>query len=457
MSEINQIKSTPSPDMIEFINNCKSILETALTKEWFQNGGRKDHQAYENWKLCNDILKRGAIRFQTFNDPLLEQISQIISDCLIFIGISNGNVDTFKVGDHWAIGDEFFTKEIRPRLWENNLYLNTIFELSTFAWYKSEGFTPQFPNKESFPDICITDEIVGEIFIECKRVESLITKKIITEIEKAKGQIKITGEESQGIILLNIDSVIDNLNYSDQPKANKICELIDELRNILIRKDWPQIVEIIIVWNHFQIIQKNEHELLINHTSYSVPINIAKKTEELSKFQYTGYSHSFKISYSSNSPIFTNKKIECLSDLSKEIIKPLIGLPRNKIIESVFQYDKMEIAYENDGDKSYIVGRHFGNPPRDFYLILGISEKEDKISITFGLKIPLQILSYNHQTTLSEMLEQIGEKFGFPITIMDSVSRYYGYSKIKINTGIDPRCLVSIHTLRNEDFISMGY
>lgn len=457
MTQNEEMISAPSLNMIDLVNKCKNILETIFPEQWFQNGGRENHIAFENWKLCNDILKRGTIRFQSINDPLLQKISQLISDCLIFIEVTNGNLKTFELGDTWAISENFFLSEIQPRLIDNKLYLNTIFELSALSWYKSENFNPSFPGQEGYPDIVAIDQKIGDFFIECKKIDSTSIKQILKEIDKAKDQILNTGENSVGIILINIDSAISKQKIPAENRNQISYKLITDLKEKLIHKNWPHIFEIIVTWNDFQITQQINQEFLIEFICYSTSIKINNKDEEIANYQYTGYSHSFKIVIENMLPIFANKKIDCLSSFTEQVIKPMIGLPKEKIIDSVFQYDKIEKVYENIDEIGYLVGRHYGKPPTDFYLILGISEKADELTIIFGLKVPLQSLDYDHQFELSQMLKKIIIQFGLPISIKGYISRYYENNKVIIDKYGERRPAFTVHTMGNEKDITMGY
>lgn len=301
----------PNPQKrITFFQYQKKLLELIFPKNWFEKTRKINHPAYLRWKLCKRLIdQKGIIKFPQPKNEFLE-IARVSLDSAILSKITGSDMKKLNLGA-LNYGDETIQEKIRSRVVDENQFGDIMVELSTGAWYISQGHNVTPLEKEGFPDLRVEFKNSSiPAFIECKHLRTKTERRLIDIVRKANSQIKKVEESCYGVLLVDASLPVsaDTVTNDELPKKVKNYESL--LRKTLCGNKNKSVGSVILPWDDSMLFGKPPKKqtlfalrrrfIRVDHTN---PLTSVPKRFPL----FDGYMIDFFVTWSKNKQFIVNK------------------------------------------------------------------------------------------------------------------------------------------------------
>lgn len=240
---------------------------------------QKKHPAYIHWKLCKRAIEQKGSFFIPEQENDFIEFGRIIFNSLILNDISEGDMQTFKLGNIRNYGEENCQKKIISRIHKKEAYEDLLVELYVADWYKSKKLLVEPIEKEGYPDFRILNKNINKsVFFECKHLRTDNTKRIQKIIKKANSQllnaIIDSNDNSGSIVILDISNLVQSVqifhDLSSFQEKGKIIknEIPDKAKNIIeiiskeLSKKTRSINAALVIWDEFFAVENSAKGIL---------------------------------------------------------------------------------------------------------------------------------------------------------------------------------------------------
>lgn len=232
------------------------MLESLFPEGWFDKTPDKNHEALQQYELCNKILAQGGIIKYPEQANELMTIGKILLDAFLLSTITNSDMNKLNVGA-LNYGTRKVQKKIQQRFPDSQQFQDILVELYIGAWHitKKNTVTPLEIN--GYPDIMINFFNSPEnAYIECKHLRTNDERRIVDVISKANSQLENTKKNYYGCLVIDATIPINAGCVKDDtlpPEALKIAKII---QSSLTGEENKAIGSTVLIWDDCMIIGK---------------------------------------------------------------------------------------------------------------------------------------------------------------------------------------------------------
>jgi len=280
----------PTINNIKFFEKHLEILEEVFLKDFFSNTKNETHPAYIRGQLCKKIIEqKGIIKFPEQKDEL-HLFAKIILDSVIFISLSEGNIQDIKFGLMELVGDENILKKIRTRIVKSEQFEDLMVELYFASWHKSRKNKVRLIEKDGFPDmeIFLTGKDIS-LPVECKKITVNSYNRFNKVLQKANKQIKKFGNDYYGLAVLDISDLINEGNQDKDKLEVSITDIKDIVERVLNGRKNRCVKRAILIWNDYIIEGNPPQDIFIGfRKNFAIIKNEIDKTisDELDEIKF---------------------------------------------------------------------------------------------------------------------------------------------------------------------------
>lgn len=439
----------------QFIQFQKLILEQLFPHNWFSDRRCDKHPAYQRWTMCIDLLKRGGlIRFPE-QETSLPMLGRMVLDSAVLITLTEGDLQTLKLGSLDLYGDSKVKAFIGSRVTHPEQFEDVMVELAFGAWHKSRGHcvTPmEIPN---FPDLEV--RIPGfplPFFVECKKIRSVSINRVMKEILAANTQIKAIGTPCYGIAVLDVTTPVSAGRVQNDSLPSYLNEIIKAVQSALRGSKNRSIGAAILVWDDYMIygsppkttmvaFRRRFHVIYHDQATQRMPVGAAL---------FEGFTVTYRVFWNEQDKQPT--KCEFRGDLFKTEIQDKFLISPRHAAEAILESDRNETLLF-DGLKIVLAARHVAKRENDFYLLVcgEILGEGDTYIIHWAFKILCSLCSEIHLLSPLQLLTRFIQDFGMPISIGSLTGKLIAYHKIGVS-DTDPSKVIEIANPNNHPYFS---
>ncbi len=158
--------------------------------------------------------------------------------------------------DFWLalVGNQSLAVEFAARIEEPDQYRDTLAELFTCGWLRTEGFDAELEPGPSMPDICI-DTTEGPVWAEVKRIRTSSRPRRVADVmTKANRQIKVPNPDGAGVLFLSFARLDGSTGTDDEPPPD-VSPFLDLVSRRLHSGQLRSIARVVASWDDWIVLQ----------------------------------------------------------------------------------------------------------------------------------------------------------------------------------------------------------
>lgn len=213
---MSESESLPPPDAFHvpdpsdpsaLLRQLMAFIETLFPDGWIAeqtSRSRSRHTAVQQWKLCEEVVKRGKVDLRGPRENL-QTFGRILLDTLIWATVTRGDHTRFSLGPLSAYGDDAVVTKIRSRIGDSNQYDDLLVELSEASWLLGRGYAVVATESPGMPDL--RAEVASQelpVYVECKHLKVITQNAVSSHIRKANKQLKRPEEDHYGVLRMHV-------------------------------------------------------------------------------------------------------------------------------------------------------------------------------------------------------------------------------------------------------------
>lgn len=158
--------------------------------------------------------------------------------------------------DFWLalVGNPSLAVEFAERIEDPDQYRDSLAELFTCGWLRTEGFDAELEPGPSMPDICI-DTTEGPVWAEVKRIRTSSQPQRVADVmAKANRQIKVPNPAGAGVLFLSFARLDGSTGTDDEPPPD-VSPFLDLVSRRLQSGQLRSIARVVASWDDWIVRQ----------------------------------------------------------------------------------------------------------------------------------------------------------------------------------------------------------
>ena len=238
---------------IELFIFHKQVLESLFPKDWFAKASDENHEALQQYKLCDKIIAHsGFIKYPEQANELAVA-GKILLDAFLLSTITSGDMGKLIVGA-LNYGGKKVQRKILQRFPDSQQFQDIMVELYVGAWHITKKNTVTPLETDGYPDIKVNFSNSSDVaYIECKHLRTKDERRIADVISKANTQLENTKTDCYGCLVLDATIPINAGSVKDDVLPLEASEIIKIVQSSLSGEENKAIGSAVLVWDYYMI------------------------------------------------------------------------------------------------------------------------------------------------------------------------------------------------------------
>lgn len=418
------------------------LAEVAILEKLFSHETLTDpnlgHPAAKRWQTCQDLLTQDGFVHWPAQADHISTLQRLQADSLTFIGISDGDLQSYRLGKVEGYGDNLVQRKLWSRINDPAQFQDLLLELRVASWHKLEGHTVTPTEADGLADLRIDiPDLDLPLLLECKNLSTTSPNRVGALVRKANTQIRNVGIEAYGILLIEATQVVSTPPDPNGAIPAEIQAIAGLAKRAVSGPKNRAVSRVIVAWDE-QIpigqpparsgVALRRCHLSIDHEPVAGVRGLAPNVKT-----YAGGTLLLALDWHRQKyPIVVKELEPPLVDIAR-----LYGIGKAEILHAISNATNQEQApIDSDHAILVIIGPRSVSSSTPI-VVKGTFSKSTLI-VDMASPLPPDVIRLSQRRTPLEILRTLAERHGYSITIAATTSYFVKVAEVPVvpNTQI---------------------